>query len=406
MTEFVGKVEIRTDTSTGILGSDLILYDRDGKEKIEVGYYTEEAGGTSPGGVYGIRILNSDGEKVTIWNSTGIFDLGGGGKDGSISLRDKEGIASIIFLGSEASAVIGQAHRENEPGKPGHLFLLDNAGRPSTTLDGSSGDIIIFDTEHDHSFSLHGRVGSDTDNYAGIWLGAGGGDEGKKPGKMFLRDASGNDSMTLDGASGDIVIHDADNKHSFSLHGRVGSDTDNYAGIWLGAGGGDEGKKPGKMFLRDASGNNSIILDGRAGDIFLNNADCAEDFDVSETAKIEPGAVVVIEHEGKLHQSSEAYDKRVAGVISGAGDCKAGIVLDRKYSKVNRKPVALMGKVYCKVDAQYSPIEVGDLLTTSSTPGHAMKASDQFKAFGAVIGKALRPLRTGKGLIPILIGLQ
>jgi hypothetical protein len=343
MTEFVGKVEIRTDTSTGILGSDLILYDRDGKEKIEVGYYTEEAGGTSPGGVYGIRILNSDGEKVTIWNSTGIFDLGGGGKDGSISLRDKEGIASIIFLGSEASAVIGQAHRENEPGKPGHLFLLDNAGRPSTTLDGSSGDIIIFDTEHDHSFSLHGRVGSDTDN---------------------------------------------------------------YAGIWLGAGGGDEGKKPGKMFLRDASGNNSIILDGRAGDIFLNNADCAEDFDVSETAKIEPGAVVVIEHEGKLHQSSEAYDKRVAGVISGAGDCKAGIVLDRKYSKVNRKPVALMGKVYCKVDAQYSPIEVGDLLTTSSTPGHAMKASDQFKAFGAVIGKALRPLRTGKGLIPILIGLQ
>jgi hypothetical protein len=64
----------------------------------------------------------------------------------------------------------------------------------------------------------------------------------------------------------------------------------------------------------------------------LNNADCAEDFDVSETAKIEPGTVVVIEDEGKLHQSSEAYDKRVAGVISGAGDCKAGIVLDRKSS--------------------------------------------------------------------------
>lgn len=65
-----------------------------------------------------------------------------------------------------------------------------------------------------------------------------------------------------------------------------------------------------------------------------------------------------------------------------------------------------MGKVYCKVDAQFSPIEVGDLLTTSFTAGHAMKAYDPIKAFGAVIGKALRPLEGGKGLIPILIALQ
>jgi hypothetical protein len=65
-----------------------------------------------------------------------------------------------------------------------------------------------------------------------------------------------------------------------------------------------------------------------------------------------------------------------------------------------------MGKVYCKVDAELSPLEVGDLLTTSATPGHAMKATDPLNAFGAVIGKALRPLKTGKGLIPILIALQ
>ena len=65
-----------------------------------------------------------------------------------------------------------------------------------------------------------------------------------------------------------------------------------------------------------------------------------------------------------------------------------------------------MGKVYCKVDAQYAPIEVGDLLTTSPTLGHAMKAEDPWKAFGAVLGKALRPLAAGQGLIPILIALQ
>ena len=69
-------------------------------------------------------------------------------------------------------------------------------------------------------------------------------------------------------------------------------------------------------------------------------------------------------------------------------------------------PIALMGKVYCKVDASYGAIEVGDLLTTSPTPGHAMKADDPLKAFGAVIGKALQPLELGQGLIPILIALQ
>ena len=65
-----------------------------------------------------------------------------------------------------------------------------------------------------------------------------------------------------------------------------------------------------------------------------------------------------------------------------------------------------MGKVYCKVDATYSSIEIGDLLTTSSTIGHAMKADDPLKAFGTVIGKALQPLKEGKGMIPVLVALQ
>jgi|SRR5215813_11489638 len=115
---------------------------------------------------------------------------------------------------------------------------------------------------------------------------------------------------------------------------------------------------------------------------------------------------MVIDNEGALLPSSQAYDKKVAGVISGAGNYKPGIVLDRQQIQDKRMPLALIGKVYCKVDAQYSPIEVGDLLTTSPTPGHAMKADDPLKAFGAVIGKALQPLATGQGLIPILVALQ
>jgi hypothetical protein len=140
--------------------------------------------------------------------------------------------------------------------------------------------------------------------------------------------------------------------------------------------------------------------------VILANADCAEDFDISGNEQIESGMVMVIDPEGRLQQSHQAYDKRVAGVISGAGCYKPGIILDKQAAQCNRMPVALLGKVYCKVDAQYSPIDVGDLLTTSPTPGHAMKADDPLKAFGAVIGKALRPLKEGQELIPILIALQ
>lgn len=150
----------------------------------------------------------------------------------------------------------------------------------------------------------------------------------------------------------------------------------------------------------------TIWMQGETGDIILQNGDCAEDFDVSESEEIDPGTVMVLDPEGRLQQSREVYDKRVAGVISGAGNYRPGIILDKKSSPRKRMPLALVGKVYCKVDAQYSPIEVGDLLTTSATSGHAMKATDPFKAFGAVIGKALRPLQTGQGLIPILIALQ
>lgn len=51
------------------------------------------------------------------------------------------------------------------------------------------------------------------------------------------------------------------------------------------------------------------------------------------------------------------------------------------------------------MDSAQEPIEVGDLLTTSETVGHAMKATDLDKAFGAIMGKALAPFSQGRGLI-------
>jgi len=143
---------------------------------------------------------------------------------------------------------------------------------------------------------------------------------------------------------------------------------------------------------------------GVGGDISLVNADCAEEFEVDDGGG--PGTVMVLTERGSLRSCDHAFDTRVAGVVSGAGDYRPGIVLDRREPSASRRPVALLGKVFCKVDANLVSIAVGDLLTTSDTPGHAMKATDPQRAFGAVLGKALAPLASGTGLIPILVTLQ
>jgi hypothetical protein len=144
-----------------------------------------------------------------------------------------------------------------------------------------------------------------------------------------------------------------------------------------------------------------------SGDVQLINADFAEDFDVAAAAPVAPGTVMVLGDDGALRPSTRAYDRRVAGIVSGAGDYRPGIVLDRRAAdRPGRQAVALLGKVYCKVDAGYGAVAVGDLLTTSPRPGHAMKAADPARAFGAVLGKALRSQREGLGLIPVLVTLQ
>ncbi len=164
------------------------------------------------------------------------------------------------------------------------------------------------------------------------------------------------------------------------------------------------------LFIGGVQVTRNLQVDGDIdvkGDIRLANADCAEDFDVAAWTDADPGTVMVLNTDGLLEASGIAYDKRVVGVVSGAGHYQPGIVLDRRDdTKALRRPIALLGKVFCKVDARYDAVAVGDLLTTSTTPGHAMKVDDPANAFGAVVGKALRPLRQGRGLIPILIALQ
>jgi len=91
----------------------------------------------------------------------------------------------------------------------------------------------------------------------------------------------------------------------------------------------------------------------KAFDVVLSGGDCAEDFEVADSEAVDPGTVMVIDGEGALAPCQSAYDKRVTGVISGAGDYKPGIVLDKRPSAPNRLPLALLGKVYCKVSTRH-----------------------------------------------------
>jgi hypothetical protein len=149
----------------------------------------------------------------------------------------------------------------------------------------------------------------------------------------------------------------------------------------------------------------------------IEGADLAERFTVrsassgpaENAAAIQPGFVVAIDPEnpGELVVSTRAYDARVAGVISGAGGMDVGILLGRDIAVGrDRQPVAMTGRVYCWADTSGGPITPGDLLTTSSRAGHAMKVADHGRAQGAILGKAMTPLERNSGLVLVLVALQ
>jgi hypothetical protein len=214
-------------------------------------------------------------------------------------------------------------------------------------------------------------------------------------GDLRIRGDDGSFTFHLDGGRQLLVIRDGSARDVLQFTG-------SNALLRVGARGNE-----GDIYLVDTSGEVSIHLDGGSGDIVLKNADCAEEFDCDDIQQPAPGSVVVLADDGRVAVCDRPYDPRVAGVVSGAGDYRPGIVLGRDGSRfVPRVPVALAGRVACRVDASLGPVRVGDLLTTSATPGHAMAASDRNQLVGSVVGKALAPLGDGVGLLPMLVMLR
>ncbi len=158
-----------------------------------------------------------------------------------------------------------------------------------------------------------------------------------------------------------------------------------------------------------------------SGDVWVSNnlstatltirggADLAEPFNInSANGEVPQGAVVVIDDQnpGHLRLSDQPYDTRVAGVVSGANGVNPGIQMHQQGLIEGGKNVALTGRVYVQADASTASISPGDMLTTSSTPGYAMKVSDHARAAGAILGKAMTGLSEGKGMVLVLVTLQ
>ncbi len=352
-------------------------------------------------GVFGLTVSPGAAGVFGANNSTKGVGVQGNGPESGLSGFSENG-AGLTAHSNHSNAVQGFAHDPN-----GNAVLaINEATTASTATDGSPhGTGILAVT------NVPGAAGVFGSNNSAKGVGVQG--NGRESGLRGFSDTGSGatvqsnkgSGVTATSGTGHGVDAFSDNDVAIFAQGAT------FASVFNGALVVNPGPNPKISPIAPSKINGSIVINEgnlfvNKGDIILGNADCAEDFTVSDTASVEPGTVMVLEGDGGVRESSTAYAKRVAGVISGAGSFKPALILDRRADEQNRVPLALMGKVYCKADASYGEIEIGDLLTTSPTLGHAMKATEPMKAFGAIIGKALRPLPSGRGLVPILIALQ
>ncbi|MEK6675965.1 MAG: hypothetical protein AABZ47_09970 [Planctomycetota bacterium] len=295
-----------------------------------------------------------------------IFDtLGSGGHDMSFKT---DGPTRMTFASVGGDITMGRVGGAlGPPGGDGNLILTDDASRKSI------------------------RFRADGANNAGeISMFA---DDGVTETVEILGDGGdGNAHLILRNGTSDTVVVDAGSPGQ-------GSSIELF----------NSANPPQRTILIDAEvtdgGPSRIITDV----LEINGADLSENFEVAGDSVADPGRVVCIDpvNPGGLKLSDKAYDRTVAGVISGAGGVRAGVLMGQEGTLATGKhPVALTGRVYVWCDASDGAIQPGDQLTTSSTLGHAMKVADHAAAQGAILGKAMTPLSSGKGLVLVLVSLQ
>jgi hypothetical protein len=321
------------------------------------------------------------------------------GKRGLLGLRDDAGREAILINGGNAALTLGTT------GNPGDLIVQDAANRVVLQFEAIGGVLHVGAEGRPGEFKVHDASNRSSVQAIGTpaQLAVGTTDN---PGVFTIQDAANrtvlrfiaNDaslSLGTTGNGGDLNVQDSSNRRALQF----AADT---ALLRLGVAG-----NPGDIALIDNAGRESIQLNGATGRITSRNADLAEQFDVAEAADAAPGTVMALASDGRLVPAAAAYDPAVVGVVAGGGRFRSGIILDHDAAAAGRRvAIAMVGKAACRVDARHGPVRVGDLLTSSPTPGCAMRAADPALAFGTVIGKALTPLDEGTGLVEMIISLQ
>jgi len=215
----------------------------------------------------------------------------------------------------------------------------------------------------------------------------------------------------------------ADGIHGAGVTGLTGVDTGFFAGagvfgITKNSGqhvaGLFQNTSGGDVLIGRGAGGNTFRVDG-AGNVFADGiyqaggADFAESFAVSGVRSgYKAGNLLVVDDKAdrRLAISSQPYSTLVAGIYSTKPGLLGSPHKMDDPSLADEIPLAVVGIVPCMASAENGPIQRGDLLVTSSTPGHAMKGTDRNRMLGAVVGKALEPLAAGTGVIQVLVTLQ
>jgi hypothetical protein len=295
---------------------------------------------------------------------------------GSVGVLDNNGATRLALDGDNGGG--GSAYLYAADGSIGVRLDGDSAGAGLVSVYNSSSSVrVALDGESTGSggrISVYDTTGTETVQILGA-------EDSLTGGQILMRNAAGINTVQLDSdASGNGCGY-------LRLYKSNGA-----AAITLQA---------------DYAGDGRVITDELQ---ITGGSDLSEQFDVhSPENELLPGTVVCIDprHTGHLTSSTRPYDRTVAGVVSGAGGIKPGMLMGQRGTQADGKhPVALTGRVFVKADASNGPIEPGDLLTTSATPGHAMKVTDHSRANGAILGKAMSALTEGKGMVLLLVSLQ
>lgn len=246
--------------------------------------------------------------------------------------------------------------------------------------------------------TANAATGSDT---VGGWF-----ESSSSTGKAAYAAASGNGGVglhaTASGEEGYAVYATATGAAAHAIYASNDSAIPTIEAVNNGTGDIIKGRAGGNTVFRVTNSGTAVVQVLQ----ITGGADLAERFEVGEGAK--PGMVVMIDADrpGKLCVARGAYNRCVAGVISGANDVQAGMVLSDLPGEKDTVPVALSGRVWVLCDADADAVQPGDLLTTSDVAGHAMKVRDHNRAQGAALGKAMSRLEKGRGLVLALINLQ